>query len=100
MVTPAEGPSSTTYLYDPANTVSSNGRCIISYGPSAGKSFAGMGPQDQIQFETLSGHGRVWLQTMPLSNLARKLGPSLGATTQGGSRGLVRTAFDVLDTFS
>ena len=54
---PAKQSSSTTYLYDPNNTVSSNGRCIISYGPSAGKSFAGMGPQDQIQFQALPGHG-------------------------------------------
>lgn len=54
---PAEQSSSSTYLSDPNNTVSSNGRCIISYGPSAGKSFAGMGPQDQIQFQALPGHG-------------------------------------------
>jgi putative CocE/NonD family hydrolase len=54
---PAEKPSSSSYVYDPDNTVSSNGRCIVSYGPSAGKSFAGMGPQDQIQFPTLPGHG-------------------------------------------
>jgi putative CocE/NonD family hydrolase len=71
--------SSTTYRYDPNNTVSSNGRCIISYGPSAGKSFAGMGPQDQIEFETLPGHGTpgkpivdrddvVMFQTPPLEH--------------------------------
>ena len=75
---PAEEPSSTTYVYDPNNTVSSNGRCIISYGPSAGRSFAGMGPQDQIQFQTLPGHGTpgrpiverddvVMFQTPPLA---------------------------------
>ena len=74
---PVETNSSTAYVYDPNNTVSSNGRCIISYGPSAGRSFAGMGPQDQIQFETLPGHGRpgrpiverddvVMFQTPPL----------------------------------
>ena len=56
---PAVKSSSTTYTYNPNNAVSSNGRCIISYGPSAGKSFAGMGPQDQIQFKTLPGHGPV-----------------------------------------
>ncbi len=54
---PGEPESSSTYVYDPQDTVSSNGRCIISYGPSAGKGFAGMGPQDQIELATLPGHG-------------------------------------------
>ena len=54
---PPEPNSSSTYVYDPQNTVSSNGRCIISYGPSAGRGFAGMGPQDQIELATLPGHG-------------------------------------------
>ena len=49
--------SSTTYKYDPNNTVSSNGRCIIAYGPAAQSGFAGMGPRDQIELETLPGHG-------------------------------------------
>lgn len=49
--------SSTTYSYDPANTVSSNSRCIIAYGPAAKSGFSGMGPQDQIDLETLPGHG-------------------------------------------
>ena len=49
--------SSTTYTCDPGNTVSSNGRCIIAYGPAAQSGFAGMGPRDQIELETLPGHG-------------------------------------------
>ena len=49
--------SSTTYTYDPDNTVSSNGRCIIAYGPAAESGFAGMGPRDQVELETLPGHG-------------------------------------------
>ncbi len=54
---PTAESSSTTYCYDPANTVSSNGRCIISYGPAKGFGFSGMGPRDQIDLETLPGHG-------------------------------------------
>ena len=49
--------SSTTYTYDPGNTVSSNGRCIIAYGPAAASGFAGMGPRDQVELATLPGHG-------------------------------------------
>ena len=54
---PAQAQSSRTYRYDPRNTVSSNGRCIIAYGPAAGLGFGGMGPRDQIELETLPGHG-------------------------------------------
>ena len=49
--------SSRTYRYDPRNTVSSNGRCIIAYGPAARAGFSGMGPRDQIELPTLPGHG-------------------------------------------
>ena len=49
--------SSTSYLSDPDNTVSSNGRCIIGYGPALQSGFGGMGPRDQIELETLPGHG-------------------------------------------
>jgi hypothetical protein len=34
---------------------------------------------------------------MPLSNLARKLGPSLGATKSSKGKGLMGLAGDVLD---
>jgi len=54
---PTAESSSTTYCYDPGNTVSSNGRCIIAYGPAEKFGFAGMGPRDQIDLETLPGHG-------------------------------------------
>lgn len=59
--------SSTTYTYDPDNTVSSNGRCIIAYGPAAESGFAGMGPRDQIELETLPGHG---MPGQPIANRA------------------------------
>ena len=49
--------SSTSYISDPHNTVSSNGRCIVAYGPAAQSGFGGMGPRDQIDLETLPGHG-------------------------------------------
>jgi putative CocE/NonD family hydrolase len=54
---PTKARSSRTYRYDPRKTVSSNGRCIIAYGPAAGAGFRGMGPRDQIELETLPGHG-------------------------------------------
>jgi len=54
---PAEPTASTTYTYDPRNTVSSNGRCIIAYAPEITRGFGGMGPRDQIELPTLPGHG-------------------------------------------
>lgn len=54
---PSLQPSPRTYRYDPRNAVSSNGRCIIAYGPAARAGFSGMGPRDQIELETLPGHG-------------------------------------------
>jgi len=62
---PEQECSSTTYTYDPRNTVSSNGRCIIAYGPAANSGFSGMGPRDQIELETLPGHG---LPGMPITS--------------------------------
>jgi len=53
---PNAAASSTSYTYDPRNTVSSDGRCEIAYGPKEGD-FQGMGPRDQIQLRTLPGHG-------------------------------------------
>jgi uncharacterized protein len=52
---PSQQQSSTSYTYDPRDTVSSNGRCFIPYG-LGGKGPAG--PHDQIELETLPGHGR------------------------------------------
>jgi len=54
---PSAASSSTSYTYDPRNTVSSDGRCEIAYGPAIDKGFEGMGPRDQIQLRTLPGHG-------------------------------------------
>jgi len=53
---PTSDDASTSYRYDPDKTVSSNGRCIIAYGPAAKLGFSGMGPRDQIDLETLPGH--------------------------------------------
>jgi putative CocE/NonD family hydrolase len=83
--TPTESRSSRTYRYDPRNTVSSNGRCIIAYGPAASAGFRGMGPRDQIELETLPGHGIpgrriaerpdvLVYQTAPLANDVRIAG--------------------------
>ena len=54
---PAAAASSTSYTYDPHNTVSSDFRCQVDYGPARGKGSEGMGPRDQIQLRTLPGHG-------------------------------------------
>ena len=62
---PSEEDASTTYTYDPRNTVSSNGRCIIPYGPMKEGWFKGMGPRDQIEIETLHGHG---IPGMPIAS--------------------------------
>ncbi|MCY3764802.1 MAG: CocE/NonD family hydrolase [Gemmatimonadetes bacterium] len=62
---PLEEDASTTYSYDPRNSVSSNGRCIIPYGPMKEGWFKGMGPRDQIEIETLPGHG---IPGMPIAS--------------------------------
>src|SRR6185295_4918966 len=54
---PADAHASTAYTYDPRNTVSSDFRCQVDYGPARGKGSEGMGPRDQIQLLTLPGHG-------------------------------------------
>jgi uncharacterized protein len=53
---PVQHGSSTSYVYDPRNTISSNSRCIIAYAPGT-RGFTGMGPRDQIELPTLPGHG-------------------------------------------
>jgi putative CocE/NonD family hydrolase len=60
---PTQPPASTSYTYDPRNTVSSNSRCFIAYGPLAQK--GGIGPRDQVELETLPGHG---LPGMPIAS--------------------------------
>jgi putative CocE/NonD family hydrolase len=60
---PGQQHPNTPYTYDPRNTVSSNSRCFIGYGPLAHK--GGMGPRDQIELETLPGHG---LPGMPIAS--------------------------------
>ena len=62
---PSREDASTTYTYDPRNTVSSNGRCIVPYGPMKEGWFKGMGPRDQIEIETLPGHG---IPGMPIAS--------------------------------
>lgn len=62
---PTSRTPSTTYTYDPRNTVSSNGRCIVAYGPALEFGFQGMGPRDQIEMETLKGHG---IPGMPIAS--------------------------------
>jgi putative CocE/NonD family hydrolase len=49
----AAAQSSTSYTYDPRDTVSSNGRCFVPFGPADR-----MSPRDQIELETLPGHGQ------------------------------------------
>jgi uncharacterized protein len=82
---PTKSNSSTTYSYDPRNTVNSDGRCEIAYGPAIKFGFQGMGPRDQIQVETLPGHGHPGMpissrrdvlvfQTQPLSEDVRLAG--------------------------
>ena len=55
---PTTADSATSYDYDPRNTVSSDGRCEVDYGPASTTGFTGMGPRDQIQQFTLPGHGQ------------------------------------------
>jgi putative CocE/NonD family hydrolase len=61
--TPEQKSASTSYTYDPRNTVSSNGRCFVPY--LADWRPGGMGPRDQVEFETLPGHG---LPGMPIAS--------------------------------
>jgi predicted acyl esterase len=78
---PNEPISSSTYVYDPRNTVSSNGRCIIPYGPSAGQGFGGMGPHDQIELETLPGHGKPGRRIVDRPDVLAFQTPPLGRQT-------------------
>jgi uncharacterized protein (AIM24 family) len=56
-----------------------------------------LGGGEGLFLATITGPGKVWLQTMPLSNLARKLAPSLGK--QGKGSRTFGNAGDVLGMF-
>lgn len=53
---PSRSDASTAYTYDPRNTVSSTTRCFVPFGPPRPTDRA-IGPRDQIELETLPGHG-------------------------------------------
>ena len=100
----AEAPSaenaSTTYTYDPRDTVSSNGRCIIPYGPMKEGWFKGMGPRDQIEIETLPGHG---IPGMPIASrpdvLVFQSAPlNADVSIAGNIRGILWISSDAPDT--
>ena len=100
----AEAPSaedaSTTYTYDPRNTVSSNGRCIVPYGPMKEGWFKGMGPRDQIEIETLPGHG---IPGMPIASrpdvLVFQTAPlNADVSIAGNIRGILWISSDAPDT--
>jgi uncharacterized protein (TIGR00266 family) len=55
-----------------------------------------LGGGEGLFLATVTGPGKVWLQTMPLSNLARKVGSAMGAGG-GKGKGLLNLAGDVLD---
>ncbi len=54
-----------------------------------------LGGGEGLFLATIGGPGKVWLQTMPLSNLARKLAASLGQQSKGAHT--LGNAGDVLD---
>lgn len=59
-----------------------------------------IGGGEGLFLATLTGPGKVWLQTMPLSNLAAKIGPRLGAKSKSGGGGALNTVFRILDIFT
>jgi putative CocE/NonD family hydrolase len=61
---PGSGSACTSYTYDPRNTVSSNTRCFVPLTPTKKKG-GQSGPHDQIELETLPGHG---IPGMPLAS--------------------------------
>jgi putative CocE/NonD family hydrolase len=91
---PAAESSWTSYTYDPRNTVSSTGRCFVPYGKNP------VGPHDQLELETLPGHGRPGMpiasrpdvlvfQTEPLAN---------DLTIAGNIRAVLHISSDAPDT--
>ncbi len=55
-----------------------------------------IGGGEGLFLATLTGPGKVWLQTMPLSNLASKIGAAMGASGKGG-KGVLNIVGDMLD---
>jgi uncharacterized protein (AIM24 family) len=55
-----------------------------------------LGGGEGLFLATVSGPGKVWLQTLPLSNLGRKLASVMGGGG-GKGKGLLGMAGDVLD---
>ena len=97
---PQEKSSSTTYTYDPRDTVHSDGRCEIAYGPAAELGFRGMGPYDQIQMETLPGHGVPGMPTASRPDvLVFQTGPLPNDVIVGGNmRAVLFVSSDAPDT--
>lgn len=97
---PGGGPESTTYTYDPRNTVHSDGRCEIAYGPASELGFRGMGPYNQIQMETLPGHGIPGLPTASRPDvLVFQTPPLSGDVTMAGNlRAVLYVSSDAPDT--
>jgi uncharacterized protein (TIGR00266 family) len=56
-----------------------------------------IGGGEGLFLATVTGPGKVWLQTLPLSNLARKIGSAMGMGGGGKGKGLLNMAGDVLD---
>jgi len=97
---PSGGPESTTYTYDPRNTVHSDGRCEIAYGPASELGFRGMGPYNQIQMETLPGHGIPGLPTASRPDVLVFQTPPLARDTivAGNLRAVLYVSSDAPDT--
>ena len=97
---PSGGADSTTYTYDPRNTVHSDGRCEIAYGPASELGFRGMGPYNQIQMETLPGHGIPGLPTASRPDvLVFQTSPlSRDTTVAGNLRAVLYVSSDAPDT--
>ncbi len=97
---PGGGADSTTYTYDPRNTVHSDGRCEIAYGPASELGFRGMGPYNQIQMETLPGHGIPGLPTASRPDVLVFQTPPLSrdTTVAGNLRAVLYVSSDAPDT--
>ncbi|HTU21432.1 MAG TPA: CocE/NonD family hydrolase [Gemmataceae bacterium] len=62
---PSGTDSSTSYTYDPRNTISSTSRCFTPFGKTKPGLGRAIGPKDQIELETLPGHG---MPGMPIAS--------------------------------